>query len=191
MRKISKNQKGFTLAEEVVTVLLVGVLVASASGILLNAMRIFCQNVITLTAQAKGIAVMQQLEENLEYANEIDKVALTGTDFPSSTTCAYQVKLWMGQDAAGKNVLNSTSSLKYSSNQAASISENQLCKLGTYDAAYTIKIDGSYAEIQLNIQRNGNTYYSEYRTVELKNMTGASFSYNSEDDGGLYVGSLE
>ena len=41
MRKLVKNRKGFTLAEEVVTVLLIGILVASASGILLNAMRIF------------------------------------------------------------------------------------------------------------------------------------------------------
>ena len=40
MRKLVKNRKGFTLAEEVVTVLLIGILVASASGILLNAMRI-------------------------------------------------------------------------------------------------------------------------------------------------------
>lgn len=46
MRRIEKNRKGFTLAEEVVTVLLIGILVASASAILLNAMRIFCQNVI-------------------------------------------------------------------------------------------------------------------------------------------------
>ena len=45
MRRIEKNRKGFTLAEEVVTVLLIGILVASASAILLNAMRIFCQNV--------------------------------------------------------------------------------------------------------------------------------------------------
>lgn len=40
MRRIEKNRKGFTLAEEVVTVLLIGILVASASAILLNAMRI-------------------------------------------------------------------------------------------------------------------------------------------------------
>ena len=31
MRKLVKNRKGFTLAEEVVTVLLIGILVASAS----------------------------------------------------------------------------------------------------------------------------------------------------------------
>ena len=52
MRKLVKNRKGFTLAEEVVTVLLIGILVASASGILLNAMRIFCQNVIMFNAQS-------------------------------------------------------------------------------------------------------------------------------------------
>ena len=61
MRRIEKNRKGFTLAEEVVTVLLIGILVASASAILLNAMRIFCQNVIMFNAQSKGIAVMEQL----------------------------------------------------------------------------------------------------------------------------------
>ena len=71
MRRIEKNRKGFTLAEEVVTVLLIGILVASASAILLNAMRIFCQNVIMFNAQSKGIAVMEQLEDRLNYAKEI------------------------------------------------------------------------------------------------------------------------
>lgn len=71
MRKLVKNRKGFTLAEEVVTVLLIGILVASASGILLNAMRIFCQNVIMFNAQSKGIAVMEQLESHLAYAKTI------------------------------------------------------------------------------------------------------------------------
>ncbi|MFR4476067.1 MAG: hypothetical protein ACLT3Y_01770 [Ruminococcus callidus] len=36
-------------------VLLIGILVASASAILLNAMRIFCQNVIMFNAQSKAL----------------------------------------------------------------------------------------------------------------------------------------
>ena len=53
MRKLVKNRKGFTLAEEVVTVLLIGILVASASGIIVNACRIFCMYVIMVNAQYK------------------------------------------------------------------------------------------------------------------------------------------
>lgn len=65
MGKRNWNRKGFTLAEETITVLLIGILIVSASGILLSAMRFFCRNVITLTAQTKGLAVMEQLQENL------------------------------------------------------------------------------------------------------------------------------
>lgn len=93
MRKLVKNRKGFTLAEEVVTVLLIGILVASASGILLNAMRIFCQNVIMFNAQSKGIAVMEQLESHLAYAKTIGQQE-TET-IAADDGCAHQVVLYV------------------------------------------------------------------------------------------------
>ena len=93
MRRIEKNRKGFTLAEEVVTVLLIGILVASASAILLNAMRIFCQNVIMFNAQSKGIAVMEQLEDRLNYAKEIGGSYGGISDISRKADCAHQVLL--------------------------------------------------------------------------------------------------
>lgn len=102
MRRIEKNRKGFTLAEEVVTVLLIGILVASASAILLNAMRIFCQNVIMFNAQSKGIAVMEQLEDRLNYAKEIGGSYGGISDISRKADCAHQVFLSVKDDDDGK-----------------------------------------------------------------------------------------
>lgn len=102
MRRIEKNRKGFTLAEEVVTVLLIGILVASASAILLNAMRIFCQNVIMFNAQSKGIAVMEQLEDRLNYAKEIGGSYGGISDISRKADCAHQVLLSVKDDDDGK-----------------------------------------------------------------------------------------
>ena len=105
MRRIEKNRKGFTLAEEVVTVLLIGILVASASAILLNAMRIFCQNVIMFNAQSKGIAVMEQLEDRLNYAKEIGGSYGGISDISRKADCAHQVLLSVKDDDDGKKEL--------------------------------------------------------------------------------------
>ena len=102
MRRIEKNRKGFTLAEEVVTVLLIGILVASASAILLNAMRIFCQNVIMFNAQSKGIAVMEQLEDRLNYAKEIGGSYGGISDISRKADCAHQVLLSVKDDDDGE-----------------------------------------------------------------------------------------
>lgn len=162
MKKFAKNQKGFTLAEEVVTVVLIGILVVTASGILMSAMRIFCRNVITITAQEKGIAVMEQLEENLEYAKEIKAVSTSGTN-------PYQVKLSL-KDEDGKQYLSAETTLKYSSTDTGHTADNQVCKLGAYRASYTVKETGTdQVEIFLKISRNGTVYYSDLRTVVLKN----------------------
>ena len=114
MRRIEKNRKGFTLAEEVVTVLLIGILVASASAILLNAMRIFCQNVIMFNAQSKGIAVMEQLEDRLNYAKEIGGSYGGISDISRKADCAHLALLSVKDDDDGKKELVEDGFLFYS-----------------------------------------------------------------------------
>lgn len=189
MRKFSKNQKGFTLAEEVVTVVLIGVLVATSSGILMHAMRIFCRNVITLTAQEKGIAVMEQLERNLEYATKIYKSSESYT-----ITYPYQVQLSLKEDE-GKQYLNAETTLKYSNTDTGHTAENQVCKLGTYKASYTVEESGvNRVKVNLKIERNGAVYYSDSRIIELKNspnISGLNYDSKVATDGSLCIEGLE
>lgn len=202
MRRIEKNRKGFTLAEEVVTVLLIGILVASASAILLNAMRIFCQNVIMFNAQSKGIAVMEQLEDRLNYAKEIGGRYRNISDISRKADCANQVLLSVEKDDDGKNELVEDGYLYYSDAEDSKndIHNNVLCKLGNYDAEITLESGtGNTVVVTVRIKRNGTVYYSEERTVTLKNSsvivnTSASSSHIYSTTGTskyLYIGSLE
>ena len=202
MRRPCKNRKGFTLAEEVVTVLLIGILVASASAILLNAMRIFCQNVIMFNAQSKGIAVMEQLEDHLAYATEIsgDKSGLSA--LAHKADCAHQVLLSVGDGDDGKKELQEIGYLYYSD---AEDSKNEirnvvLCKLGNFDADIDVQSSaGNSVVVTVKIKRNDTVYYSEERTVALKNSgvnvttaAGSTHIYsNTGTSAYLYVGSLE
>lgn len=188
MKTTSKNRKGFTIAEEVITVLLISILVAAATGILSYAMRIFCRNVISLTAQTKGHAVMEQLEDHLEYAMDI-----SASSPITSEKAAYTVAIYPAE-VSGDHVLMSVGTLKNSSSDTAGTStSNTLCKMGSYHAAYVITVDGGthLATIDLKIDRNGTVYYSEKRTVELKNYTGSNVTYDSSAGGSLYIGNLE
>lgn len=199
MRKLVKNRKGFTLAEEVVTVLLIGILVASASGILLNAMRIFCQNVIMFNAQSKGIAVMEQLEDRLNYAKEIENSKYDVSAITHSTDCAHQVLLSIEPDEKGKKQLVEKGYLYYSDAEDSRTEiNNVLCKLGNYDAKIVIKKDSNNTVIvDVRILRGNTVYYSEERTVELKNnvvLSGTDdtiIDTSKETSKILYIGSLE
>lgn len=199
MRKLVKNRKGFTLAEEVVTVLLIGILVASASGILLNAMRIFCQNVIMFNAQSKGIAVMEQLEDRLNYAKEIESSKCDVSAITHSTDCAHQVLLSIEPDEKGKKQLVEKGYLYYSDAEDSRTEiNNVLCKLGNYDAKIVIKKDSNNTVIvDVRILRGNTVYYSEERTVELKNnvvLSGTDdtiIDTSKETSKILYIGSLE
>ncbi len=195
MIKLKKNVKGFTLAEEVITVILIGILVVAASGILINAIRIFSMNVISLNAQAKGIAVMDQLADNLTYAKEVNAVD-DKNDFPT-TTNSYQMILYPKTDTNG-NYLYANTQLKYTSGSVwQAPADNKLCVLNSFEAEYVIQVDSAnsgFAEIQLQVKRHDRTWYSEHRTVELKNnpfAAGTSFVYNSEDGKCLYIGCME
>lgn len=201
MRRIEKNRKGFTLAEEVVTVLLIGILVASASAILLNAMRIFCQNVIMFNAQSKGIAVMEQLEDRLNYAKEIGGSYGGISDISRKADCAHQVLLSVKDDDDGKKELVEDGYLYYSdAEDSKNEIRNVLCKLGNYDAEIDLKSgSGNTAVLTVRIKRNDTVYYSEERTVALKNssvtvITAADSSHVYSNTGTstyLYIGSLE
>lgn len=200
MRKLVKNRKGFTLAEEVVIVLLIGILVASASGILLNAMRIFCQNVVMFNAQSKGIAVMEQLEDRLAYAKEIGGKYDGISDISRKTGCAHQVLLSVESDTNGKNELVEDGYLYYSDTEDSKNEiHNVLCKLGNYDAEIKLKKSSENTMVlMVKIKRNNTTYYSEERTVALKNNdvtvvnSGKAYIYSNTGTAKyLYIGSLE
>lgn len=62
----------------------------------------------------KGLAVMEQLQENLEYAKDIQ--VQSGTDFPAGDeNCAYQMLLWTDQDPdSGDYVLKASEKIQYS-----------------------------------------------------------------------------
>lgn len=185
MKKVSKNRNGFTLAEEVVTVMLVAILIATSSGILIHAMRFFCQNILTLTAQQKGIAVMDQLTEHLTYATEISTTGTFGTN-------PYQVQLTMTEDD-GKHCLTADVCVKYASDGGTVNTTNQICSLGGYDAQYTVTGNAgeSQVTIDLSITKSETTYYSDRRTIAIQNLSNAAaFSYSSTA-GSLYIESLE
>lgn len=194
MKKIRKNQKGFTLAEEVITVLLISILIAAAGGILINAMRIFSQNVMTLTAQEKGIAVMDQLEENLVYAKQLDQVADANTFFEDTDVRnePYQMNLDISGDyvVIHSRAVFSSVDEDTNSNQV----ENKVCKLGNYEIAYTLEKSAGDDDIviYLQVKRYDHVYYSERRTVVLKNdPTSEAFSYDSSSGRYLHIGSIE
>lgn len=189
MKKIRPNKKGFTLVEEVVSVLLIGILIVSASGIMMSSLRIFARNVITLNAQERGIAVMNQLEEHIKYAKEISSAA---TDTLSSP---YQVELTLKKDA-NEYYLNSKSKFKqYSDISELTSIDNKLCSLGTFKPEYTIsKAPGSVNAVVIDVKVycRGSVYYSDKRTVRLmnKNANVMITSAVSQSDT-LYIGSIE
>ncbi|MCC8110350.1 MAG: hypothetical protein LIO74_01555 [Ruminococcus sp.] len=185
MRNFSKNKKGFTIAEEVISLLLVSILIVTASGILTSQMRIFARNVITLTAQKKGIAVMDQLVNDLEYATGIGDTCATTSD-------PYQLILTVDSDG-----LNEIVALQYSNSNTSSYTTNNLvCKMGNYDALYQLEYNSTNQSIKIDLQveRSGTVYYSEQRTVVLKNLPYVSLSsnqYDSINENKLYISGLE
>ena len=170
-------------------------------AILLNAMRIFCQNVIMFNAQSKGIAVMEQLEDRLNYAKEIGGSYGGISDISRKADCAHQVLLSVKDDDDGKKELVEDGYLYYSdAEDSKNEIHNVLCKLGNYDAEIDLKSgSGNTAVLTVRIKRNDTVYYSEERTVALKNssvtvITAADSSHVYSNTGTstyLYIGSLE
>lgn len=194
MKKRKKNLKGFTLAEEVITVILIGILIVTATGILMSAIRIFSQNVISLNAQARGIAVMDQLTDNLTYAKKLETVnSISAFSTDAANPCSYEMILYP-ETTGDNNSLSSNVRLKYvSGNTWQTPVQNKLCQLNSYEVEYNIEANGSFAVIKLEVKRHGKTWYTEHRTIELKNdpLNGSTFTYTSTGGEYLYIGSLE
>lgn len=68
MKKI-KNLKGFTLVEEVVSLVILSILILVASGMMIAAMRVYSVNVKTQSAQEKGKYVYELLDDKLTYSS--------------------------------------------------------------------------------------------------------------------------
>lgn len=184
------NKKGFTLVEEVVSILLIGILIATASGIMMSTLRIFTRNVVTLNAQEKGIAVMNQLEEHIKYASEISGAATDTLNSP------YKVTLKIEKGADNNYYLQSSSTFKqYSDSSEETPVTNSLCSLGTFRTEYSIsKAAGSdnAVVIDLKVYRGNGVYYSDKRTVRLMNEN-ADIKLTSavDQEHELYIGSIE
>lgn len=193
MKKFRPNKKGFTLVEEVVSVLLIGILIVSASGIMMSSLRIFTRNVITLNAQERGIAVMNQLEEHIKYAKEISGSA---TDVLSSP---YQVAITLEQDGNDYFLKSKSDFKQYSDSSDVKSIDNRLCSLGTYKTEYTISKPESRSDaviIELKVYSRDDVYYSDKRIVRLMNYSADNtniikFTSAVSQSDTLYIGSIE
>ena len=116
-----------------------------------------------------------------------------------STDCAHQVLLSIEPDEKGKKQLVEKGYLYYSDAEDSRTEiNNVLCKLGNYDAKIVIKKDSNNTVIvDVRILRGNTVYYSEERTVELKNNVVFSgtddtiIDTSKETSKILYIGSLE
>lgn len=171
MKIFSPNKKGFTLVEEVVSIILIGILIAAASGIMINSMRLFGHYVISMNAQEKGIAVMEQLEGHIRYASKI-------TSDESLATGTYVVKLAVQEN-------DGTYTFK--------AGDNTLCNLGGFDVKCTFTPDSSAGTVKadLDVYRYGTVYYSDSHTIKVKNSTAVAFSGECTLDSGIYIVNLE
>lgn len=185
MKRIAPNKKGFTLVEEVVSVVLIGILILSASGIMMSTLRIFTRNVITLNAQEKGIAVMNQLEERIKYASEVG----SATDETGSVQ-PYKTLIYIDDQKLKADV----SYRQFSTGDYTKIPGNVLCDLGNYDVEYTVKKkDADNIIVDLKVKRDGTAYYSDKRTIKLLNSSAVKLADSTVLDQSvqLFIGSLE
>ena len=145
--------------------------------------------------------VMEQLEDRLNYAKEIGGSYGGISDISRKADCAHQVLLSVKDDDDGKKELVEDGYLYYSdAEDSKNEIHNVLCKLGNYDAEIDLKSgSGNTAVLTVRIKRNDTVYYSEERTVALKNssvtvITAADSSHVYSNTGTstyLYIGSLE
>ena len=83
--KKSKNLKGFTLVEEVVSLFILSILILVASGMMISAMRVYSVNVKTQSAQNKGQYVYDLLSNKLTYSSGLQYEA-NGVFEPTNAT---------------------------------------------------------------------------------------------------------
>lgn len=193
MKRFSANKKGFTLVEEVVAVVLIGILILASAGMMIGAMRVLGRNVITLNAQEKGMAVMRQLEDHLKYADTI-----SDSETAEYLACPYQTKLTVEESSGEYSLMADAYFDQYAGNGTPATGTNVLCHLGGFETKYTVKLMAAdptagtpeQAEVYVSVFRNGTQYYAERRNIELKNdpvLSGAEI----KEDQIMYVGSME
>lgn len=186
MKRFSPNKNGVTLIEQVVTILLIGILIVSSSGMIIGAMRILGRNMITINAQERGIAVMRQLENHLKYANAVVNL---DTD-PAYTACPYRTILTV-KESSGEYTLEAEVMFDQFSDNNDVTGSNVLCDLGGFKPEYTITLtDNTKVEIYLNIKRNDTIYYSEKRIIDFKNAPSVTAGTIDQSEN-LYIGSME
>lgn len=198
MRKFSKNKKGATLAEEIIVILLLTILISAATGIIMNQMRVFAHNALTLSAQQRGTAIMDELVDDLQYA-----VIIKDTDFTEdddTTGLSSLEQLSMAEENDG-NILQKVSDLKFSESEGNAVTlTNAACELGNYDATFELAYDPSAQTMQVTVtvSRSGSTYYRSSRNITLKNAGVDGFSvsltndaFDSSSGAILYVAALE
>lgn len=197
MRKV--NKKGATLAEEIIVILLLTILIAAATGIIMNQMRVFAHNAVTLAAQQRGTAIMDELVDDLQYAVIIKDTNFTDTD--DTVGLSSLEALSMGQDEDGANILQKVTNLKYSESEGNAVElTNAACELGNYTATYELEYNPTAQSmlIKVTVFRSGDTYYSSWRSITLKNAGVSNFSvsltgnaFDSSSGASLYVAALE
>ena len=141
------------------------------------------------------------VEECQDYAKESGGSYGGISDISRKADCAHQVLLSVKDDDDGKKELVEDGYLYYSdAEDSKNEIHNVLCKLGNYDAEIDLKSgSGNTAVLTVRIKRNDTVYYSEERTVALKNssvtvITAADSSHVYSNTGTstyLYIGSLE
>lgn len=181
------NKRGFTLAEEVVNILLISILVASASAIIINCMRMMSRNIISAAAQSRGIAVMNLLDDKLRYAYKIDTADLSKE---SKSTFSYVDKLYVDGGYVYDNVYRKNKDDGSLTDKGA----NKICKIGSYQIDYQVEIEdnSNVYKVTVIVKKSGNIYYSDYREITNKNGNSVKkITYSSSTDDGLYIASIE
>lgn len=158
--KKTKNLKGFTLVEEVVSLFILSILILVASGMMISAMRVYSVNVKTQSAQNKGQYVYDLLDEKLTYASGIQyqKIGENETFNPPNET-----DFTNGEE---KNVFDET---------------NEVCQ------SITVKKDGITNSINNNSKTIEFDPYDVEVSLQLETTTAASASAdNSMNDEALF-----
>ncbi len=129
---------------------------------------------------------MRQLEDHLKYANA---VVNSDTD-PVYNACPYRTVLTV-VESGGEYTLNAATKFDQFNDDNDVEGSNVLCDLGGFKPEYTVTLtDSTKAVVYLNIKRHDTIYYSERRTIDLKNAPSVTADTIDQNEP-LYVGSME
>lgn len=196
MKRFRKNRKGFTLVEELVTIVLVSMLVLLASGIMMNALRVLANQVIMLNAQKYGVSIMDTMEPRVAYAHVI---SASDADLTADTKNRLQSKITVGVDANGHNVLQADTTFFTTSGSTGENMNNILVNTGSYDTKLTFSdydATNHTLKMRVDVLKNGHSEYAAERTIALMNGGTANVNIGggitvSNAAGQICIGSVE